>query len=505
VRWFWEADIEEQPNRLHYRAGRSVVTVSGSVTTVESTLEGAPPSSPVTTSKVDLLLEADPRLELLLKSDESFWNDKKFDLKFAGDGRLISTSSVEAGSGAAILEAGVRIATFAAGVAVRLAAFGASAVQDGKPRGSATAEHSIADEAYAKAYPAAAGRRQALKASLGSLVDSLARASDALATSMDPSALYAARARCRAIQEALEAVRKEAAVTESVFDAWLATTQTTSTTDYTFVLRTLDLLTDTNDADVLKYATADDIQESQRALAQALNVIVTLDHDPLRPPAGDSLPDDLPLEGFYVRVPRPVVISAYETTDDRGASPRTFHRKSRRRLWVIDEHSDLDFIGSHAHLFDKHTATLSFGDSGSLTKVGIDETSQAKGVAGGLSAGVAQVKATLDDTVKVFDDLSKLRSGAASDRLTALKQEKEELEAKIAQKGLLATAADREKLAVLKEKADEASTLKQLTADAEVARQAQELSSLKDKLAKAKAQLELEKTEADLEKLSASK
>jgi hypothetical protein len=223
--------------------------------------------------------------------------------------------------------------------------------------------------------------------------------------------------------------------------------------------------------------------------------------EPARPPAGESTPVEQPQAGIFFREPRPVLVDVYETTDRQSNRARTYHRRSHQRVWIVDEHSTLGFVGFRSGVFNKRTAKIETSPAGTVSHVSATTSSTAHEVAAALSAAGGHVQASFEQATKVSDALTKLRARGADERLADLKRRKDELEADIAAKGLLATREQQEELARLKSEQDRVAALKQIGADTDALRLAEETRELRDELGRAKVELELLKTRADIGKL----
>jgi hypothetical protein len=496
--WPWGRRVSvSEPTLLHYRLGRSVVKIDGSRTTVDDSVSGK--HSVTTSAAVTVAAEADPDVELQLKTSEEWFHDRDFTLTFADDGRLLTANSTGTGVGAAAVEAGVRLATSVVALAARIAPAAvaeAAPAEEGAPEeeGAVDAKTEI-EAAYAEADPDSAATRRKLLEAIGKLTASLAALGTQVAEVATPAEERELLARFRATQTALTAVRAEAASWEARFDAWRATTTTQTTTKLSYTLST-DELYEGDDVDELSLPTAD-FSERLRPVAEGLNLIVALTADPNRPAAGNAWNADEPLEGLYFRVPRRVVLSVYETTDDLSKKKRRYVRTSRQVVWLIDEHSRLDYIAFDSHLFGKHSAGVELNATGAVSKVTSNTTSAVGEAAKAISASFGQAQETLDQATKMSDSWSKLRSAASDDRLAALKRQKDELETTIATKGIAATEADVEKLATIKAQIDLATANKSLHDLTEPA-PPDELAQLKQRLEKAQTELALQQVQAQL-------
>ncbi|MDA0161309.1 hypothetical protein OM076_13610 [Solirubrobacter ginsenosidimutans] len=193
---------DEQP--LLYWLPRSVVRITGSVT-VEVSDTGKP--VPKRTSDVSIATEAEFGDPLRLTLKERLGAEREFDLRFTADQRLSGATSSSTGVGAKVIEAGVRAVSL---VAKLLPAM--TAALDAAP-GRETVLGALEVE-----QPDLAARGREARDRVERVQEALENTIDSLAAGTLPDGAE----QLKALEEALAAARREAALIEAEVAAWRA-------------------------------------------------------------------------------------------------------------------------------------------------------------------------------------------------------------------------------------------------------------------------------------------
>jgi len=471
---------DDKKTEVYYRLARSVVRISGEVTEDYDPKTSEPRT--LATSDIEVGVEADSRLawRCQLPMGQQFMKDKQFDLALTADGRLASSSVTVAGAGTAVLEAGLRVGTF-----LGSALLGARGlVQEEKP------EKRTFDQTLEAENESLYKRREAYRTAITALQDKLAEHGSRVAASPATSGVSVEGS---IIRGTLERVRAEAEQVQLEVDAWRRTRFPTSTDEHDFTVGTdslpqLEAATPTATFELAKLPAA------LRDAAEQLGVVVArvgeAEEDAL-----NFTPEDLEDEsGIWFRNARRTNLALYER---ELGSPDQFKLRSITPAWVVDSDSRLGFLRFDSGLFDKQTGTLEFGDTGALTRLASSDDSPARQLATALSAAPAQVKESVEQAGAVVEGLSKLRSAGADRRLADLKRRKDTVDAEIAEKGVLATRAQREELDRLKAEIDVTDARKKLVPEPE--KPPSPNKEIEERIARARLELELKQAEVEME------
>jgi hypothetical protein len=297
----------------------------------------------------------------------------------------------------------------------------------------------------------------------------------------------------RVLSTALDAVRAEAELVEAQISNWRAVRFPTAQRAVQFTIAT-DRLPDIATPDAEHAFDLSSLSSDARPIAEALGTIVATINEVEEDRLNFTSEALTEADGIWFRNTRPVQLALY--TRDLGADgPFALQRVTR--AWVVDADSRLGFLRFDSGIFDKQTGTLEFGGAGSLTRLASTDESAARGLSAALGSAPGQIKESIEQAGAVVEGLDKLRSANAERRLADLKRQTETLEAEIANKGVLATQADREKLERLKVAVDVAEAEGKLAPappdpDAE----------LKEQLAHLRLQLQMRRAEAEMDWLA---
>ncbi len=460
---------------LPYRLALSVVRVTGIVEVADDPSTGTPTRSP--TGDMTLGVEADPvDLGHAILMRGGGWDERKLDVKLTHDGRLSSSAMELSGAGGAMIAAGAKLLSF--GIGLGIAALGVL-----------SAEESDQEQAYRTAHPDLAARRKELREGINALHQLMGQLANEAASAEAPERGVPLR-QLPSVRLALDAVRTEANLLETHFDAWVAATYVARQERYEFVVGTDALPTLNNATEAPPFVDLDDAALSgpMAKIARALGVVVLAAEGEDQSELGGA-PD--PGEaGIVYRIPRPLTLAVYEATEsaqageetgdveasqDQGAANRRARRfvlRSVQRAWVVDRCCQVATIGLKSGLFEKASATVEFADTGTLAHVGTSSSSVAGTVAAALGALPENVKEGLSSASAVVGEVGKLRVAQADAYLAELERKKKIAEATIASKPS-AMDAQLAQLQRIKAQADTAAALKALGGDLTLLRQAQ--------------------------------
>jgi hypothetical protein len=231
-----------------------------------------------------------------------------------------------------------------------------------------------------------------------------------------------------------------------------------------------------------------------REAAEQLGVVVAR----VREVEEDELnyaPEDLKDEsGIWFRTARPLSLAVYER---RPGSNDEFRLDSVTPVWVVDSDSRLGFLRFDSGIFDKQVGAVEFGDGGALSGLTSGGESAGRHLSTALSSVPGQIKESVEQAATVVEGLTKLRAAAAERRLADLKRRKEIIDAEIAEKGALATRAQREELERLNAKIDLVEAEKKLAPDPVTPPSPNQ--ELEERLARTTLELELKQAEFQME------
>ncbi len=472
---------DDKQTEVYYRLARSVVRITGSIThDFDPKTSKARASA---TSDVEVDVEAEPRLDWRCKlpMGSRFMRDKQFELTFTNDGRLSSSKATVTGAGSAVLEAGIRIATFVGTSLFRM--------DIGLRRSDSTQEEDCTfEQVLAGENEGLHDRRQAYRDAIVELQTALAKG--AASTASEPT--VANFRDIRLLEGVLEYTRAEAEKVEAEYDAWVTQRFPTRTEEHVFKVGSDDLpyfplATPT------KSFTVNDLAEPLRSTATQLGVVVAR-FDEVEEDKLNWTPEGLEDEtGIWFRTARPTNLAIYER---ELASKGEFRLRSVTPSWVVDSKSQLGFLRFDSGIFDKQTGAIGFGDSGALTTLSSTDESPARQLSTAFAAAPGQIKEALEQAASVSESVAKLRARGAERRLADLERRRKLLEAEIAEKGVLATRQQREELERLRVQAEIADARKKLQPEPEPS--ASPYKDLEQQLARAKLELDLKKVEIGL-------
>jgi hypothetical protein len=477
---------DDKPTEVYYRLARSVVEISGEVTSGFDPKTSQKRTS--ATSDIELTVAADPRLDWRcpLPMGRSFMKDKEFDLKFASDGRLTSSSATVTGAGGAIVEAGVRVAAFVGSAVVAAVAKG---LEEARPEPEPRTFDQVLSDENEDLYK----RRESYRASIVALQDKLAQHGAQVAANPGAPGLLL---QGTVIRGTLERIRMEAAEVEAEVDAWRRKRFPSELTAREFAIGT-DELPNIDAAGQTATFNLNELTSPVREAAEQLGVLVArvaeVDEDDLNWTSED-LTDE---SGIWFRTARPVDLALYER---ELGSTGEFRLRSVTRTWVVDSESRLGFVRFDSGLFEKQVGALEFGDTGALSGLTSAGESAARQVSAALSAAPGQVKESVEQASAVVEGLTKLRATGAERRLADLKRRKETIDAEIAEKGALATRAQREELDRLDAQIDVVDAQKKLAPEPVAPPSPNK--ELEDRLARATLGLQLKQAEFEMEWLA---
>jgi hypothetical protein len=330
-------------------------------------------------------------------------------------------------------------------------------------------------------------RREAYRRTITDLQDRLAAHGAAIAANPSVSRTFAEG---RVLEATLERVRAEAEAVEAEVDGWRKARFPSSSQTHELSIAT-DELPNIGTATRTLECNVSELPEPLRMSAELLGLIVVrvgdLDEDVF-----NHTPEDLRDEsGIWFRMPRRMTLALY---DRALASSGSFTLRRLIPAWVVDARSRLNFLRVDSGFLGSEKGLLEFGASGSLVGLSKSSESTARRVAEAISAAPAQIKESVSAAAEVSDLVDKLRTAGASRRLADIKRRKEILEAEIAEKGVLATRAQREKLEELKVQA-EVSEVEEKLAPAQPPSPNKELEA---QIARAKLERDLKKLEVEL-------
>ena len=481
---------DHKETEVYYRLARSVVTITGQVThDFDPTTSAARTAA---TSDIEIGVGADPRLDwrCRLPLGRDFMRDKTFDLAFASDGRLTSSSATVSGVGASLIEAGVRVAGFVAatGMAALAKTVPPAPPPPPKPR---TFEDAL-EQDNADLF----NRRNAYRTAITNLQDALARNAQSVAANPATPGLLAEG---RALQGTLERLRLEAEHVVAQVDAWLHTRFPSVSETHEFAIGTDDLK-EIPAADATIQVDINDLSPTMQQAAATLGVVVFRVAD-VEEAAASFTSEDLQQDvGVWFRVARPTHLAIY---DRELGDDGPFTRRRVTPEWVVDSYSRLGYLGFESGVFDKQTDSVEFGDAGTLSKLGSSDESAGRQLSAALAAAPGQLKESFDQAVAVVDSYGKLRAAGAERQLADIDRRRKILEAEIAEKGVLATKAQRAELERLDVEVKLAEDRKKLVVEPPPA--PSPTKDLEEQVARAKLELELKQAEIEIDRLTGSK
>jgi hypothetical protein len=478
-----ELVANEKQTEVYYRLARSMVTISGTVTHDFDPKTSKPRSS--ATSDIAIGPQADAREDwrFRLPMGKEFMKSKDFELAFTPDGRLTSSSATVSGAGAKLIEAGVRVAGFLGATALALA-------KTPPPAGGPPAE--TFDETLAHDNQSLFDRREAYRRAITELQDALVRNAESVAT--DPS-VPGRLAQGGAVFGTLERLRLEAAEIEAQVDALKHTRFPTVSEPHEFRVGT-DALPRLATAEPAHAFAISDLPPALRQAATTLGVVVARVGDATEAQANFTDEDRKNDEGIWYRIARPTSLAIY---DRQPGEDGPFTLRSVTPEWVIDDLSLLGYVGFNSGIFDKQTGTVDFDDTGALSKIGVSSESAAGQLSAALAAAPGQLKESFDQAVAVVDSYGKLRAAGAERQLADIDRRRKILEADIAEKGVLATKAQRAELEQLDVEVKLAEDRKKLAIEPPAPPSPNK--ELEDQLARTKLELELKKAQIEIDSL----
>jgi hypothetical protein len=400
---------------LHYRAARTVVNISGTVTvrTLDDGRKGAERVGDVTVAT-----EADPHRELELVIEDQFGRDHEFELKLAADARLTGAGYATTGVGTQILEAGLRLATIAAKLAP-------AALMGLIPEEVAREELAV-ESVLEKEKRDLFERRKRFRTVVGDLQSAVAdESADAAAKGSEPDALQ----RLRTLQRALALARAEAALLETQFDKWRASRFPDWTQKLVYAIGTDELPRRELVEQELVLADGENRGDVREA-AQNLGIVVARiesESQPTRSPDKTAI---------WYRYPRRVQLATF--AQDAESEGGVYRLRDLTHAWIVDSQSEWRDVPIRSGLFKEHGATVEFGDAGTLTHLTNKEVG-AGAVAKALIGAGSEVEESLDEAAKIRAALQ-----PADATLTVLQDQvmRKELEARLAEATHKVASAD---------------------------------------------------------------
>jgi hypothetical protein len=403
---------------VHYRLARTVVKIDGTVAT-QSKASGAP--SPTVTSAVSISVDAEPGSKGLrtVDLDGGRSASASLNISLAPDGRLVGAGDTATGIGGELLSATVSVASTAAAAIGKIEALQAIA-----PEGPVSAE-----QRYSEQQEDAAKQRGAVSAAVATLEGKLASLLNQAAES--PSKDVGAE--LAVLEGALTFARTEASNLQTAFESGRRNAYPTVTEAFTELLGTdeLPLIATADNAREFKVF---ELSPDAARAANTIRIVIALvgdvpleqvkkeRADGLRPPVHAR--DD----ALVYRTPRRVEVAVYKAIDEPSGSYRL---QSITPAWIIDERSDLAELPLQCGLFDKHSMTAAFGESGTLAQLNNAETPAIAGVASALKGVAGDVVGAVEDATKLTGALP---APATDPSLKPLEQEvvRKDLEARLA-------------------------------------------------------------------------
>jgi hypothetical protein len=414
----------EQGDVIWYRPARTVVQLSGTVTTTATAL-GEQEVSRI--SDVAVGTEADTGTVYGLVFDEHVGTERQLDIKLTADQRLSGASSTTSGAGAQIIEAAVRVVSLASKVAPVLIGL--------------TTQIDL-DVEFGNECEEMAHGRNAFKSAVEKLQTELASLATRIGTD---GASPVDLTRLKELQAALAVMRAELKPFEDAFDSWRAGRFPDTVQSFTYGVGT-DELPSREDTPLTRSFSNSELTGELAVAARHLGTVVVRVHDTAaRPP---KHPD--PSGGILYRFPRRLHLAVYQAVEsdqklkrNRTSDKTTTKTKAKANgpqqeyrlakvlpVWVVDRFSYVGVIPIKSSLFRKYGATAEFGDTGTLTHIGNSETSAAGTVAKALSEVGGEIQDSLGQATKIAAAFP----SAPDPALQALQDDvqRQELEARLA-------------------------------------------------------------------------
>ncbi len=454
-----------EPDHIAYYLPLSSVRFTGTVTCRRDEALETDEKCVAATCSADVFVAADHATELKLKIEHGFFRDTNFSFERSEDGRLSSTSAELTGEAGKFVTGVLGVAVTAAGAAI--GGLPGAAVGGALAAGAVKAQRREVTQSddtkltpqqrvehkYGTTYPEMADLRKQYAALATTLPKRIADLTAQLAE--NPEERLATLGQLRAVQQALNLARAELDILNHHFATWRSSTIKSRTKSFEFAV-SLDELTEAGTT--IKEGAPDLLKECSGQTAakvkdiwETLGAFVTVEDIDARVAqpdnnAGATKTDETEV---LMREPRNVRISLYKKDD----SDRAELVQSKTYLVVDAGCRERAIRLPKKRLFGKRTSALKFSPGGALTSFSSGETSAGASIgelAGSLPSTVAS---GLEQSTKLWDSVSSLRSKALDERLATLKKQVELKQNEITAAGLEATESDAAELERLKQQA----------------------------------------------------
>lgn len=415
--------------QIKYAMAESVVTVSGTIEFVSDQFgpDEQRRDTP-STATVMLGLRADEGGGSRTLDIDSGKSDNELTVSLTPDGRLTEVAYKATGAGGRIVAAGAKVIAFVGGIAARLAFLS----------GASPGADEEAEQAWKTANPELSGQRDEYRELTKTLPDKILKARQAAAKAETAAVMQADIARARRLEQLLADARTELDRIETLYRAWRSATITTRRLS---VIHTISV-------DSLPHGAAGTqpdhtkLSDIARQVWDDLGVIVQVEPlygrvnvGPFHQPEEGSAEDESRLLRW--RIPRPVRFTIWR----RAANALPSLERSSPE-YVVDKVSSTAGVALKSVFFGEETATVSFGEYGFPSKIGMTSTSGWASFMDALGGVPEALSGGLDSADKVQTSISGLVDAAAERDLASKKRELELLQTELENKGLAATAED---------------------------------------------------------------
>ena len=380
----------DDSQRIHYHASRTVVNISGVLTT---TTEDSGETVTERASEVTVGTSADPNAPLELVFKEHWGKDREFEIKLTADERLAGATAGTKGAGAQIL-----------GAALSLVPLVGSLVLPAMVAKKVTS----VDEEFDAFDHELAERRKRFKKVIEQLqqtvMDEAGKAAGPQPPDLD---------RLKGLEAALALARGEAAEIETRFNAWRQERYPTWRRTLSYSLGTDELprisaaaaaralgpdatiaLDPDAAADADLALDPDGFGDMVRQAAEAFGVVVVcIEGEREQPPVPETR------EALLFRYPRPARLAVFEAV--QPLTSKRFRLKSVSPASIHDSYSDWGTIAVKSGLFAEHGTGVGFGDEGTLVSISNKDIGAAGTIASVLAGAGAQIGDSLDQATSI--------------------------------------------------------------------------------------------------------
>lgn len=516
---------------LRYSLPLTWVRIAGTTTTKRNLTSDKLDAS--SESTVSLIVAPDPNAAYEIDFEKSKLADRAVSIELSPAGLLTSTTSTSTGQLGkvigSVVSAVASVAAVAGGLLGGPAAGGfatmmAAEEPDEDRRRELADPESGVDEPYATEHPERARRRAELRERIPALRERIRDQRERICEAADDTERKRIAACVEALGQSLAELIEEARELDAHLEAWRSVKEAPVTRSYTFLLRVTELprLDDVKGVDPDQAPLG-----AMKEVYDALHVVVARSDGST---AGGGASPPAPrtrARGVFHRQPRPVRLTILKPLADRSVSsesvsgagsvdaadsrpaPRSTLRPVSASIEaVLDGHSPLGFVEFGKSAWSKRAAEMTFGDTGSLTKLSNEKASELAAAAEAVESAPEKALAGLESANKILDQLQTVSLQGVTHRIAVLQQEKAVLEATVARDDLLATRdatselkAVQAELALLQDQRQLGTARRALDADAETEMVRLRTDVLKVRTELERSQVERLKAQAELAEL----